>query len=139
GMTSQYGAEIACTSMEALTEIVNYFIMMKHPTPPLLAQHFTETIPLAFETCLENSCENAVFNDAVSCLYSLICFDKLAFDRFVSQMVSSKSNEGVSNKLREEFSKLLPDDLKPGRRERIAFGQRMECFLSEIQGLLSYN
>ncbi|KAJ1370660.1 hypothetical protein KIN20_032442 [Parelaphostrongylus tenuis] len=139
GMTSQYGSEIACTSMEALTEIVSYFMAMSHPIPPLLSQQFTETIPLAFETCLENSCENTVFNEASSCLYSLICFDKMGFDRFVSQMLSNKSNEAALNKLREEFAKLLPDDPKPGRRERIAFGQRMEHFLSEIQGLLSYN
>ncbi|RCN51186.1 hypothetical protein ANCCAN_02755 [Ancylostoma caninum] len=138
GMTSQYGSEIACTSMEALTEIVSYFMVMNHPVPPLLAQQFSETIPLAFETCLENSCENTIFNEATSCLYSLICFDKVAFDRFVTGMLSSKSNEAASNKLREEFAALLPEDPKPGRRERIAFRQRMERFLNEIQGLLSY-
>ncbi|EPB77776.1 hypothetical protein ANCCEY_03129 [Ancylostoma ceylanicum] len=118
GMTSQYGSEIACTSMEALTEIVSYFMVMNHPVPPLLAQQFSDTIPLAFETCLENSCENTIFNEATSCLYSLICFDKVAFDRFVTGMLSSKSNEAASNKLREEFAALLPEDPKPGRRER---------------------
>ncbi|WKY07717.1 hypothetical protein Q1695_007299 [Nippostrongylus brasiliensis] len=118
GMTSQYGAEIACTSMEALTEIVSYFIVMNHPIPSQLAQQFAETIPLAFESCLENSCENTVFNEAASCLYSLVCFDKAAFDRFVSEMLSNKSNEAASSKLREEFAALLPEDPKPGRRER---------------------
>ncbi|VDL71450.1 unnamed protein product [Nippostrongylus brasiliensis] len=108
GMTSQYGAEIACTSMEALTEIVSYFIVMNHPIPPQLAQQFAETIPAAF-------------------------------DRFVSEMLSNKSNEAASSKLREEFAALLPEDPKPGRRERIAFRQRMERFLNEIQGLLSYH
>ncbi|KJH48617.1 hypothetical protein DICVIV_05245 [Dictyocaulus viviparus] len=78
GMTSQYGTEIACTSMEALTEIVSYFLMMQHPIPPLLGQLLSETIPLAFETCLENSCEDTIFNEAASCLYSLICFDKVS-------------------------------------------------------------
>ncbi|KAK6752632.1 hypothetical protein RB195_003817 [Necator americanus] len=138
GMTSQYGSEIACTSMEALTEVVSYFMVMNLQVSPLLAQQFTDTIPLAFETCLENSCENTIFNEATSCLYSLICFDKVAFDRFVTEMLSSKSNEAASNKLREEFAALLPEDPKPGRRERIAFRQRMERFLNEIQGLLSY-
>ncbi|VDO44149.1 unnamed protein product [Haemonchus placei] len=121
GMTSQYGSEIACTSMEALTEIVSYFILMNHPVPPELAQQFTETLPLAFESCLENSCENTIFNEAASCLYSLICFDKSAFDRFVNEMLSNKSNESASNKLREEFAMLLPEDPKPGRRERWFF------------------
>ncbi|KAK6024178.1 hypothetical protein OSTOST_10017, partial [Ostertagia ostertagi] len=91
GMTSQYGSEIACTSMEALTEI-------------------------------KNSCENTIFNEATSCLYSLICFDKPAFDRFVNEMLTSKSNESASNKLREEFASLLPEDPKPGRRERVEIG-----------------
>ncbi|PIO64629.1 hypothetical protein TELCIR_13735 [Teladorsagia circumcincta] len=87
GMTSQYGSEIACTSMEALTEIVSYFILMNRPVLPELAQQFTETLPPAF-------------------------------DRFVNEMLSSKSNESASNKLREEFASLLPEDPKPGRRER---------------------
>lgn len=138
-MTSQYGSEIACIAMEALTEIVSYFLVTNHPIPPLLAQQFSETIPLAFEICLENSCENTIFNEATACLYSLICFDKVAFDHLVSQMLSTKSNELASNKLREEFAALLPDEPKPGRRERIAFGQRMERFLEGIQGLLSCN
>ncbi|ETN75944.1 hypothetical protein NECAME_12016 [Necator americanus] len=138
GMTSQYGSEIACTSMEALTEVVSYFMVMNLQVSPLLAQQFTDTIPLAFETCLENSCENTIFNEATSCLYSLICFDKVAFDRFVTEMLSSKSNEAASNKLREEFAALLPEDPKPGRRERWfefstkrKWGEMTDCFPPE--------
>ncbi|VDM84044.1 unnamed protein product [Strongylus vulgaris] len=49
GMTSQYGSEIACTSMEALTEIVSYFLATNHPVAPQLAQQFSDTIPVSAE------------------------------------------------------------------------------------------
>ncbi|KAK5974790.1 hypothetical protein GCK32_005637, partial [Trichostrongylus colubriformis] len=42
-----------------------------------------------------------------------------AFDRFVNEMLSRKSNESASNKLREQFALLLPEDPKPGRRESV--------------------
>ncbi|CAI2349918.1 unnamed protein product [Caenorhabditis sp. 36 PRJEB53466] len=139
GMTGQFGMEITSTSLESLTEVVLHFGVHKDRCTQNLAFLFKEMLPTVFETCLENTCENSLYAESCSALYAIIAFERSFFDEYINGLFSKKSNEAARNVLEEAFRELMEVQPEPvNRRGRVQFRNRMEKFLTKIQGLLSY-
>lgn len=67
---------------------------------------------------MEYSSENSLFSEACSALYALIVYDREYFENFLRSLLTHKSNEEAGIRLRDAFSELLPEELKPTRQAR---------------------
>jgi len=138
GLTGEHGNEVIKLSLDALNVLGTFVTQCSADYCARVRECLWRFIRPVFESCLNTSAEVDLLNDSSTTLYCLICCAQAQYNAMVDELVSSHGDPAVREKLTLAFRTLLPNDVlvQPLRREKLAFRDRFESFLNDVQGLL---